>query len=100
MSENRTQKIEIRVSPSEKAKLVTAAGGARKTGGWMRDLALAAADSSGPYASVPEAGLSDTSVVASVSEAPAPPRAVAGEDCPRWMHHRTGVYCGTCKKVR
>ena len=19
--------------------------------------------------------------------------------CPRWMHHRKGVYCGTCKKV-
>lgn len=19
--------------------------------------------------------------------------------CPRWMHHRSGVYCGTCKKV-
>jgi hypothetical protein len=19
--------------------------------------------------------------------------------CPRWMHHRSGVYCGTCKRV-
>lgn len=22
-----------------------------------------------------------------------------GESCPRWMHHRPGVYCGSCKKV-
>ena len=23
-----------------------------------------------------------------------------GETCPRWMHHRPGVYCGACKKVQ
>ena len=22
-----------------------------------------------------------------------------GESCPRWMHHRPGVYCGSCKRV-
>lgn len=22
------------------------------------------------------------------------------ETCPRWMHHRPGVYCGSCKKVQ
>jgi hypothetical protein len=23
----------------------------------------------------------------------------SGGQCPRWMHHRKGVYCGTCRKV-
>lgn len=34
---------------------------------------------------------------------PAPgPSSVVGlppSSCPRWMHHRPGVYCGACKKV-
>lgn len=35
-------------------------------------------------------------------EAPSPSiieqESSAGQ-CPRWMHHRKGVYCGTCKRV-
>lgn len=29
-----------------------------------------------------------------------PPPAARSKQCPRWMHHRSGVYCGTCQKVQ
>lgn len=32
-------------------------------------------------------------------ETPAAAPRASSDQCPRWMYHRPGVYCGTCKKV-
>lgn len=45
-------------------------------------------------------GTSKRGGVASTQRGSSPVQA-GGEitDCPRWMHHRPGTYCGSCKKV-
>lgn len=45
-----------------------------------------------------EAGSALTAATDAV-EVAGPRPAVSKEQCPRWMYHRPGVYCGTCKKV-
>jgi len=100
--ERKTASIEFRATPSAKARWQEAAGGPRKLSAWLTDLAdRAAAPGMTDLMISPEAidealvkhGLQDSGLAVVVEQ-----EASAGQ-CPRWMHHRSGVYCGTCKKV-
>jgi hypothetical protein len=109
-------KVEIRLSEEEKARWVDAAGGPRKVSAWLRALANAHADPDHLEAVVAagaEAVARKSRTPLSTSEAvlqkatfETPQHTVLTkpvrkpEDCPRWMHHRPGTYCGTCQKVQ
>lgn len=86
--ERKTASIEFRATPSAKARWQEAAGGPRKLSAWLTDLANEASR----LEVRPNGG--DVQLSPKVVEQ----EASAGQ-CPRWMHHRSGVYCGTCKKV-
>jgi hypothetical protein len=78
----RDRRIEIRVSAFEKEQLVAAAGGARELSNFLREAGL-------ERASKLDAPESFTATIENVGEV----------KCPRWAHHRKGVYCGSCEQV-
>lgn len=121
--------VNIRVSAETKARWQEAAGGPRKLSKWLTRLADAAYENSKidgtslignaiatlrdedqahresrplPGASAEGDGSSSEARTAEGVGQPAPSvieqEASAGQ-CPRWMYHRKGVYCGTCKRV-
>lgn len=125
----KTERVEVRVDAATKARWQEAAGGPRKVSAWITELAngasrpalplvtaiipsapilnvgtpsdAASADQSEPGAVISGSRPDSEGAPAKV-EAPSPSiieqESSAGQ-CPRWMHHRKGVYCGTCKRV-
>jgi len=84
----KSQRIEIRVSESEKASWAKAAGGQRRVSEWLRSLA-AAAVSTEPLIKEPKIQAEKTPVSTK--------GLVTG--CARAHHHRPGVYCASCGRV-
>lgn len=81
----KSQRIEIRVTAFEKETWAQAAGGPRRVSEWLRALANQAASKPGDDAIPP-------------TPPPADPPAVSSQ-CPRWMYHRAGTFCGSCNQV-
>lgn len=100
-------KVEIRCEFDEKASWVEAAGGSRKLSAWAREV-LNRAASNVEQASVPLPAQVDAGSTNGRSAGPDPasggstpsPAAIPAGQCPRWFHHKPGVYCGTCKKIQ
>lgn len=127
MATPRSNNVKLRLTDLEKADWTAAAGGTRKLSEWIRQVCNAECDStrepvpnSKPLIvadaiersvedqahresrSLPatDAGGDDLSSggrdgAGSAAKAAGP----ASEQCARWMHHRPGVYCGSCKRV-
>lgn len=92
--ERKTASIEFRATPSAKARWQEAAGGPRKLSAWLTQLADAR------VAELADAAASSTAAERREGSIPSPSiESGSTGECPRWMHHRSGVYCGTCKKV-
>jgi hypothetical protein len=87
----KSQRIEIRVSESEKAAWAQTAGGQRRVSEWLRSLANAAIAS--------EPLVSEPKILAEKVSVSTKHVVVPKKDCPRAHHHRPGVYCGSCGKV-
>jgi hypothetical protein len=128
MTTPRSNFVKLRLTDLEKQDWTQAAGGARKLSAWIRqvcneacaeraeqeaaDLAAeklhaARVPLSTPVKPVIVSDAIERSVQDETAQAiqpykaqtpPAEQEASSGQ-CPRWMHHRPGVYCGTCKKV-
>lgn len=105
----RSQTVRLRVTEMEKEAWGAAAGGKGKVSDWLRALANREAHT-GTTITVEggSGGYRVTDVVIDEATKISFPTAeqtvitkpfTKPEDCPRWMHHRKGVYCGTCKKV-
>lgn len=96
MMQQKQAKVEIRCSFEEKSAWQEAAGGARQVSRWMRDLANAESKRLSGLSTFTSADVPNTSWAFAQTASPV---ALPSGKCPRWMHHRPGVYCGTCKKV-
>lgn len=114
MNETKTTTANIRTTPEQKARWTAAAGGPRKLSAWLTELADNASrvkievivpervlDSGSPEPQTRTSGAGDAVApqVAARSETTIVEQESSAGQCPRWMHHRSGVYCGTCKKV-
>lgn len=104
----KSNKVEIRVTDLEKKDWQEAAGGARLVSSWLRGLANAECErrrrgedavedlvAAGAQKKIEAQKTSLSTAHAIIPEKPVVP---SGQ-CPRWMHHRSGTYCGSCKKV-
>jgi hypothetical protein len=80
----KTSRIELRVTPEEKDAWTRAADGQRLSE-WLRDMANRFAEGNDPVLDI------CTDKVAKLKK-------ITGQ-CPRWMHHRKGVYCGSCSQT-
>ena len=121
----RSNIVRLRLTDLEKQDWQRAAGGARKLSEWIRSVCNAevaatlegrSAESLSGNAETPpassvvpnakpvivgeaiERSVQDETAQAMKPYKPVEQEASAGQ-CPRWMYHRPGVYCGTCKKV-
>lgn len=98
MTTPRSNFVKLRLTDLEKAEWQKAAGGARKLSDWIRSVCNAAAVSDAVQADDKERV--EKLVTETVQGYPArKPETNEPDRCPRWMHHRPGVYCGACKKV-
>lgn len=98
----RSNIVKLRLTDLEKQDWQTAAGGARRLSEWVRSVCNAACVVPHEAASMLDSAAAETvlpnakpKLVADAIERGAQPKA----QCDRWMHHRPGVYCGSCKKV-
>lgn len=93
-------RVEIRASETEKAAWADAAGGARRVSEWLRALAnthaLPENDLTGPVEALDAAGLELGAKRERVSIGKNGPQ----PRCLRFMHHRPGTYCASCKKIQ
>lgn len=90
----KSARIEIRVTEGEKAAWAEAAGGPRRVSEWLRAMANTAAFKEEP---TPIGGKGSEILV---PEPKIREEAKATSQCPRFMHHRPGTYCGSCQKVQ
>lgn len=102
----RSVKVEVRCTPTEKARWIERAGGARHLSTWIRDLPNLAGESaavssrddqrpSDPTRAV-QAATPLERPVAPPETAGLPARVVNPLECPRATFHRDGVFCKAC----
>lgn len=119
MATPRSNIVKLRLTDLEKRDWQEAAGGARQLSAWVRSICNAACENlrmdSANLTHSAIAALSeelDPGTVVAVDnlkpqviedaitrEVQAQREARAPAQCDRWMHHRPGVYCGSCKQV-
>lgn len=111
-----SNRINLRLTDFEKQEWAKAAGGTRKLSEWIRATCNAAAVS-GALASNDVDAVEELVALGAEQKRQAAKVSIGGngvlipptstqvtpsagtEECPRWMHHRKGRYCGACKKV-
>lgn len=115
--------VRLRLTEAEREQWAHAAGGKGKLSEWIRAVCNVASAPDLVVTAVPREEPVDARPCARAEGAPKPkgrggvttsgtgkqalpsalpvkqPVDAVASDCPRWMHHRPGIYCGTCKLV-
>lgn len=111
----RSNIVRLRLTDLEKADWQKAAGGERKLSEWIRGVCNAECDATREPVPNQKPKIVQDAIRAeaegratpasaergrgNTSEPSQRPPAPSTEQCPRWMHHKKGVYCGACKRV-